>query len=89
MQPPAAIADATHAMITRPESTGMLSTIRVPTLIVVGEDDPITTVADAEMMQAAIAGSEVVRIPGAGHMSNMEDPTAFNAAVGEFLGRVG
>ena len=88
-QPAAAISDAMHAIMTRPESTDELSGVRVPTLIVVGEEDPITTVADAEVMQRAIAGSTVARIPGAGHMSNMENPPAFNAAVREFLGRVG
>jgi 3-oxoadipate enol-lactonase len=84
-QPAATIADATRAMMTRPESTALLPSIRVPTLIVVGEDDTITTVADAEGMHAAIKGSSVVRIPGGGHMSNMEDPAAFNSAVRAFL----
>ena len=37
-------------------------------------------------MHEAIAGSTLVRIPRAGHLSNLEDPTAFNAAVKAFLG---
>lgn len=89
VQSPTAIADAMRAMMARPESTGLLSAIRVPTLIVVGEEDTITTVADADLMHTAIKGSTVAGIPGAGHMSNMEDPEAFNAAVREFLGGVG
>jgi len=83
------IADATRVMMTRPESTAVLATVRVPVLIVVGEDDVITTVADAEQMRAQLADAAVVRIPGAGHMSNLEDPDAFNGAVRAFLGRVG
>lgn len=88
-QPPATIAEATRVMMTRPESTDVLPDVRVPTLIVVGEEDTITTVADAEMMHEAIRGSTIARIPGVGHMSNMEAPEAFNAAVRDFLGRVG
>jgi pimeloyl-ACP methyl ester carboxylesterase len=87
-QPPATIADATRAMMTRPESTALLPSVRVPTLIIVGEEDPITTVADAEGMQAALPQSTVVRIPHSGHMSNMEQPQAFNDAVRAFLARL-
>lgn len=83
------IAEATRVMMTRPESTALLRGVRVPVLIIVGEDDVITTVADAEQMRSQLADVTVVRIPGAGHMSNLEDPAAFNEAVGEFLGRFG
>ena len=82
------IADATRVMMTRPESTALLRRVRVPVLIVVGEDDVITTVADAEQMRSQLADATVVRIPRAGHMSNLEDPAAFNSAVREFLSRI-
>jgi len=80
-----AIADGLQAMLTRPDSAAVLSTVRVPTLIVVGSDDAITPLADAESMHRAIAGSRLVVIPGAGHMSNMEAPQVFNDAVTDFL----
>jgi pimeloyl-ACP methyl ester carboxylesterase len=80
-----AIAGALRALMTRPDSTPQLSTIHVPTLIVVGEEDTVTPRAAAEDMQRGIAGSELVAIPAAGHLTNLEQPTAFDAAVAQFL----
>ena len=57
----------------------------MPTLIIVGQDDGITTVADAESMHRSVPGSQLVTIPGAGHMSNLEQPAAFNQALARFL----
>ena len=54
----------------------MLATIHVPTLIVVGDEDALTPPALSEEMHRAIAGSELVIIPGAGHLSNLEQPRA-------------
>ncbi|MND07904.1 Proline iminopeptidase [compost metagenome] len=64
----------------------MLSTITVPTLIVVGEDDALTPVSEARAMHAAIPGSRLEIVAGAGHLSNMERPAAFNHVLSEFLG---
>jgi pimeloyl-ACP methyl ester carboxylesterase len=80
-----AIAGALRALMTRPDSTPQLSTIHVPTLIVVGEEDTVTPRAAAEDMQRGIAGSELVAIPAAGHLTTLEQPTAFDAAVARFL----
>jgi pimeloyl-ACP methyl ester carboxylesterase len=68
-------------MITRPDSAPVLPDIHVPTLIVVGGDDTITPIADAEHMHRGIRGSRLVVIPRAGHMSNMEAPQSFNDAL--------
>ena len=84
--PPAAMAGATRALMTRPDSTPLLASIHVPTLIVVGEEDTITPPAAAESMHRAIAGSELVRIPEAGHLSSLEQPARFTAALAAFLG---
>lgn len=84
-QTPTAIVGATEAMLARPDSTPTLATITVPTLIIVGEDDAITPPADAEAMQRAISGSRLERIAGAGHLSSLERPSAFNEVVAEFL----
>jgi 3-oxoadipate enol-lactonase len=83
--PPAGIVGALEAMAARPDSTGTLAEIGVPTLVMVGEADPITTRADAEAMVAKIAGAELELIAGAAHLSNVEQPEAFNAAVRRFL----
>ena len=79
------IAAALTAMMRRPDSTPTLKTIKVPTLIVVGEEDTVTPPQDSVEMHNAIPGSELVRIPKAGHMANMEQPTVFNDAVARFL----
>ena len=83
--PPQAIAGAIRALMTRPDSTPLLSTIHCPTLIVVGEEDTLTPPALSEEMHKGIAGSELVVIPGAGHLSSLEQPDAFNSALAAFL----
>ena len=80
------IIGATEALIARPDSTSTLSTIDVPTLIIVGEEDVITPLKDARRMQAAIVGSRLEVLKGAGHLSNVERPAAFNTVMTEFLG---
>jgi 3-oxoadipate enol-lactonase len=77
----AAIA-ALRAMTSRQDSSDLLPTIDVPTLIVVGEEDTITPVADAERMASNIRGSRLVKIPNAAHMANYEQAEIFNAAIG-------
>lgn len=65
--------------------TDRLQAIRVPTLIVVGEDDPGTPVAASRTIHERIEGSELVILKSASHLSNMEQPEAFNQAVTTFL----
>jgi pimeloyl-ACP methyl ester carboxylesterase len=72
------------AMAERPDSTDLLSSIRIPTLVIVGHDDVLTTPADAERIAKGIPGAKLVIIPDAGHLSNMEQPDLFNRAVEEF-----
>jgi pimeloyl-ACP methyl ester carboxylesterase len=80
-----AIAHAVTALMTRPDSSPLLGSIHVPTLIVVGEQDTITPPALSEQMHRAISGSEYIVLPGAGHLSNLEQPEPFNAALARFL----
>jgi 3-oxoadipate enol-lactonase len=80
-----AIAGSVRAMMSRADSTPLLSTIHVPTLILVGAEDTVTPPALSEKMHAAIAGSELTVIPGAGHLTNLERPNLFNAALARFL----
>jgi 3-oxoadipate enol-lactonase len=81
----AGVVGALEAMRERPDSTPILPTIDVLTLIVVGEDDALTPVADAEEMHRAIYGSRLHVLARAGHVSNVERPAAFNHVLGEFL----
>jgi len=83
----AGIAGMITALMTRPDSTPVLATIHRPTLILVGAEDAATPPAASEKMRAAIPGSDLVVIPGAGHLSNLEQPVIFNAALDEFLQR--
>jgi 3-oxoadipate enol-lactonase len=80
------IVGALEAMMARPDSTAMLSTIDVPTLIVVGEEDVPTPVKEARAMHERIPGSRLEIIAQAGHLANIERPAAFNHLLTEFLG---
>ncbi|MGD8226791.1 MAG: 3-oxoadipate enol-lactonase [Desulfobacteraceae bacterium] len=62
-----------------------LSEIKIPTLIMVGEEDPGTPVAAAEAMHQRIAGSTLVVLPSAAHLSNVEQTATFNTALLSFL----
>ncbi len=65
-----------------------LATIKVPTLVICGSEDRVTPPAMSEFIAAGVAGAELVMIAGAGHLSNIEQPTAFNRAMRNFLDRV-
>lgn len=77
---------ALEAMKQRPDSTGDLASITVPTLVITGSDDPLIPPGASRSMHEAISGSELVEIPEAGHLSNLEAPDAFNRALEGFLG---
>jgi 3-oxoadipate enol-lactonase len=97
-----AIADAVRAMVrTTPVAgyvaccqaiaklnlTHRLPEIAIPTMVVVGADDPATTVDMARTIHQGIAGSELVILKDAAHLSNLEQAAAFNEAVLGFLQR--
>lgn len=62
-----------------------ISVIKIPTLIMVGEDDPGTPVAASEAMHKRIGNSKLVVLPSARHLSNVEQAEGFNAALLAFL----
>lgn len=74
-----------RAMALRRDQTDLLPSINVPTLVVVGSEDAVTPLADAETLRAKIEGSRLLVIEGAGHLSNVEQPEEFNRALVEFL----
>lgn len=86
--PPRGIADALAGLAARADSTPTLAEIRVPTLVVCGEEDGLTPPADARVLHEGIAGSTLALLPRAGHLSNLEEPDAFNRALLSFLAGV-
>ncbi|HSH45027.1 MAG TPA: alpha/beta fold hydrolase [Longimicrobiales bacterium] len=81
---PRTIVAAVAGMAARPDSTPDLATIHVPTLVVVGTEDAITPVDGARAMAAAL-DAPVAEVPGAGHLTPVENPGAVNRALAEFL----
>ncbi len=80
------IVNALHALAERPDSTDTLGTILAPTLVVVGEEDKLTPVSDAQYMVERLPhAAPLVVIPHAGHLSPLENPDAFNLALSDFL----
>jgi pimeloyl-ACP methyl ester carboxylesterase len=85
---PKAIANAQLGMAQRPDSNRTLKEITCPTLILVGEEDLLTPMEMAENMKGNIRNSKHQIIPKAGHLSNMEQPSAFTEALKGFLQKV-
>jgi pimeloyl-ACP methyl ester carboxylesterase len=73
------------AALAHADTRERLPRIAVPTLLVWGDADVRSPIATAHAFRAAIPGSTLVVIPGAGHVSNLERPEAFNAGIREFL----
>ncbi len=73
------------AMEARPDSTPLLKAFNFPTLVLVGEDDQASPPEEVKRMAQHIPGSQFALIPQAGHMSNLENPEAFNRALTQFL----
>jgi pimeloyl-ACP methyl ester carboxylesterase len=69
----------------RPDSSPTLAQINLPTLVIAGADDQLIPLEETEAMRNAIAHSQMVVIPDAGHLLNLEQPQVFNAAVRDFL----
>ena len=65
-----------------------LGAIRVPTLVLVGSQDVLTTQGDAEEIASFVPGAELAVIRGGAHLFQVEQAAAFNRTVGEFLDRV-
>jgi Predicted hydrolases or acyltransferases (alpha/beta hydrolase superfamily) len=79
------IVAALLAMVSRTDTTESLAKISVPTLVIHGNEDSIIPLAQAKAMQGRIPGSRFAEISGAGHLSNLEQPQAFNLALLDFL----
>lgn len=79
-QPKEAVTAALQAMRDRPDRRDVLRNLQVPCLVLVGEQDTVTPPAAAQVM-ADLSRAELVAIPGAAHLSPMEQPQAVNKAL--------
>jgi len=82
---PTGIAGALRGMALRLDSTDLLAQIQCPTLVLVGEEDTVVPPADAQLMAERIPHARLVTIPRAAHLTNLEQPEAFNHALVTFL----
>jgi pimeloyl-ACP methyl ester carboxylesterase len=80
-----AFARQTEAVIGRADSRPLLASIKVPTVIVVGDTDPLTPAALSEEMAATIPGATLVIAPTCGHVVTLERPEVVNAALVAWL----
>ena len=83
--PAAGIAAVQRGMAARPDSVADLKTINVPTLVMVGAEDILTPLSEAESMQRQIGGSHLHTIPRAGHYAVFEQHEAAGRAIRGFL----
>jgi 3-oxoadipate enol-lactonase len=72
-------------MMHRPDSTLLLPSITVPTLVITGDEDALIPVEESRQMAKAVPGATLVIVAGAGHLANLEQPDAFNQALHQFL----
>ncbi len=84
-QPAKGLISGVLGMRDRPDRTPSLASIKVPTLVVTGTADIFIPPQESVPIHRAIAGSSYVNLEGAGHLSNIDSSTAFNAVVETFL----
>ncbi|MFM7680224.1 MAG: alpha/beta fold hydrolase [Roseiflexaceae bacterium] len=85
---PDALANAMEMIRDRPDASALLPTIQVPSLVIGATDDPIMPVTESQSVADALPNSQCVIVPQCGHISNLERPQVFNAALIRWLTRV-
>jgi len=83
--PPQGAAAALRGMAARPDVSAWLPQMNLPALVVCGQEDAFSTVAEMRDMARLLPQARFVEIAGAGHMSPLEQPQAVNEAIREFL----
>jgi len=83
--PPAGAAAALRAMARRQDFAPRLPALTCPTLVLAGAADTLTPPGEMEGMARSVPHATFETVPGAGHLSNMENPSAFNGALRSFL----
>jgi len=85
---PDGVVAALGAMRERPDSTDLLGEIKVPTLLIGGAEDVLSTPEIMQEMAKKIPNSHHLTLKAAGHLSNLEAPEEFNGALLKFLKEV-
>ncbi len=80
------VAAALRGMAARPDRTPLLERLAMPALVIAGDQDVLIPEAECRAMAETIPGAHYVVLRGAGHLSNLDDPAAFNAALRNFIG---
>jgi 3-oxoadipate enol-lactonase len=86
--PPQGVAAALLAMADRPDSADTLRSFPRPVLVIAGEDDSIIPVSEAEAMARVAPNATLEVVPGAGHLTPVEQPDRFAAVLERFLQRL-
>ncbi len=86
---PVSAVRAVNCVLSRRAVHDELKNIRAPTLVMVGEEDTATVPAKADAVAAAISGAKLVRIPRAGHLSPIDNPSFVTEQLSSFLGSLG
>jgi pimeloyl-ACP methyl ester carboxylesterase len=84
-QTPDIFAAQVRALLSRPDSTGVLASISCPTLLICGRQDAWSPLSRHEAMAVCIPGSRLEVIENCGHMSTMERPAQVSAALQRWL----
>ena len=82
---PRGIKAAIKAMMDRNDSTTLLGTIKIPTLVLAGAEDTLIPPAEAEAMDRALPASKCEVMPFAGHLPNLEQSAVFDGLLSQFL----
>jgi pimeloyl-ACP methyl ester carboxylesterase len=82
---PQGVAAALRGLAARPDASAWLPRMDLPTLVVCGQEDAISTVAEMRGIAARLPQARLVEVAGAGHMSPVEQPQAVNEAIRQFL----
>jgi pimeloyl-ACP methyl ester carboxylesterase len=85
IQTPEFVARAAVRSLNDADTRGSLSQIKVPALVIAGEEDRVTPLQESEILAKGISDSTLSLIPGAGHFSMLENPAAFNRILRRFL----
>ncbi len=86
---PRGLANTLRGLAIRPDRTGDLARIAVPTLVLAGAEDQLIPGADSKTLADGIPGARLVTVPDAGHLAPLENKTAANAAILDFLRGLG
>jgi 3-oxoadipate enol-lactonase len=83
---PRGVAGTLRGLAIRPDRTADLGRIRVPTLVIAGQDDALIPIDESRRMASAIAAAQILEVPNAGHLAPLEQPETVNDALLRFLG---